>query len=377
MRGTLRRLVAVAWKELHQLRRDRLTMSWIIGIPLAQLLLFGYATNTDVRHVPTYVYDQDQSPASRDWARAMEVTGYFDLVGSVDSYATIEAGFRHGSARAAVVLPRGYGEALHSGHPASVQLVVDGSDPLTVAAVVRAGGSLAAARATELLVGKLVARGAPVSAAPLSIAWSTWYNPDQRTATYIVPGLAGMILTMTMVMFTAMAIARERERGTLEQLIVTPVRRGELIVGKILPYITIGYLQLTIVLIAARYLFGVPMVGSLGLLYGLAILFISANLALGIFFSTVAKTQQQAMQMSFFFIMPNILLSGFIFPWDGMPALARWISQGFPLTHFIRVIRGITLKGSGFLDVAPDVAALGAIVLILVLMSSLRFRKTL
>jgi ABC-2 type transport system permease protein len=377
MRGLLRRLVAVAWKELHQLRRDRLTMSWIIGIPLVQLILFGYATNTDVRHVPTYVFDQDRSATSRDWVRSMEVTGFFDVAGAVESYPAIEAGFRRGDARAAIVLPPGYGEALRSGRPTSVQLVVDGSDPLTVAAVTRAAGALAAARSTELLVGKLAAHGIRAEEPPLSIAWSIWYNADQRTATYIVPGLAGLILTMTMVMFTAMAIARERERGTLEQLIVTPVRRGELIVGKILPYITIGYLQLTIVMIAARHLFGVPLIGSLPLLYALALLFISANLALGIFFSTVAKTQQQAMQMSFFFIMPNILLSGFIFPWEAMPTLARWISQAFPLTHFIRIIRGITLKGSGLSDLGADVAALGVIVVILVLASSLRFRKTL
>ena len=377
MPATLRRLLAVAWKELHQLRRDRLTMSWIIGIPLVQLLLFGYATNTDVRHVRTYVYDQDHSPASRDWVRAMQITGFFDVVGVADSYAAISSAFRSGAARAAVVVPAGYGSALREGRAASVQVVVDGSDPLTVAAVTRAGSGLAASRSVELLLGRLAARGAPADGAPAAISWSTWYNPEQRTATYIVPGLAGMILTMTMVMFTSMAIARERERGTLEQLIVTPVRRGELIVGKILPYITIGYLQLTIVLIAARTLFGVPLVGSLALLYALALLFISANLALGIFFSTVAGTQQQAMQMSFFFIMPNILLSGFIFPWEGMPAPARWISQAFPLTHFIRIIRGITLKNASLPELSADVLALGAIVLVLVLASSLRFRKTL
>jgi ABC-2 type transport system permease protein len=206
---------------------------------------------------------------------------------------------------------------------------------------------------------------------------NTWYNPDLRTAIYVVPGLIGVILTMTMVMLTSMAIARERERGTLEQLIVSPVKNIELMIGKILPYVIIGYVQMTLVLFVGRAIFGVPLVGSLPLLYCLVFVFISANLALGLVFSTLAKTQQQAMQMSFFFLLPNILLSGFMFPFEGMPKPAQWIAQGLPLTHFLRVVRGITLKGAGFEDVVGEVIWMGGILTVLVTLATLRFSKKL
>jgi ABC-2 type transport system permease protein len=204
-----------------------------------------------------------------------------------------------------------------------------------------------------------------------------WYNPELRTAVYVVPGLVGVILTMTMVMLTAMAIARERERGTLEQLIVSPVRRIELILGKIVPYVSIGYVQMTLVLLMGSLVFGVPIVGSALLLYGIAFVFIAANLALGLFFSTLAQTQQQAMQMSFFFLLPNMLLSGFMFPFEAMPEPARWLAQVLPLTHFLRVVRGIALKGSSFVDVWSELLWLGAILGALVLITSLRFSKKL
>ncbi len=210
---------------------------------------------------------------------------------------------------------------------------------------------------------------------PIALEPSTWYNPDLRTAVYIVPGLIGVILTMTMVMLTAMALVRERERGTLEQLIVSPVKNVELVLGKILPYVIIGYVQITLILLAGRLVFAVPFLGSPALLYGLAFMFIAANLALGLFFSPIAKTQQQAMQMSFFFLLPNILLSGFMFPFESMPRPAQWLSQALPLTHFLRIVRGITLKGSGFADAAPELVWLTGILCALVLIASLRFRK--
>ena len=205
----------------------------------------------------------------------------------------------------------------------------------------------------------------------------TWYNPELRTAVYVVPGLVGVILTMTMIMLTSMAIARERERGTLEQLIVSPVRRIELIVGKIAPYVVIGYVQMSIVFLVGRLVFRVPFVGSVGLLYVLASVFIAANLALGLFFSTLARTQQQAMQMSFFFMLPNILLSGFMFPFEAMPRPAQWFSQALPLTHFMRIVRGITLKGAGFADVASELVWLAGILGVLITLAALRFTKKL
>ena len=224
---------------------------------------------------------------------------------------------------------------------------------------------------------RLGGRAGTLAAEPIRLEANTWYNPDLRTAVYIVPGLIGVILTMTMVMLTSMAIVRERERGTLEQLIVSPVKNVELVVGKILPYVIIGYIQITLILLAGRVVFDVPFVGSPALLYALSFVFIAANLALGLFFSTLATTQQQAMQMSFFFLLPNILLSGFMFPWEAMPWPAQWLSQGLPLTHFLRIVRGIVLKGSTFQDLRHELLQLTVILLILVAVASLRFRKKL
>jgi ABC-2 type transport system permease protein len=359
MKATFSRLWSIALKELLQLRRDRLTLAMMLALPVLQLMLFGYAIDTDVRHIPTVVYDQDRSAQSRDFAQRMRATGFYDLKGEVRGYDEIGRAMRSGEARVALVVPEGYASDLARGRPASLQLVVDGSDPQTVSSATAAATGLAQGRPRVLLEP------------------DTWYNPDLKTAIYIVPGLVGVILTMTMVMLTAMAIARERERGTLEQLIVSPLRRGELIVGKILPYVAMGYVQMTLILLLGHLVFGVPFSGSLLLLYLLAFVFIAANLALGLFFSTLAQTQQQAMQMSFFFLLPNILLSGFMFPFEAMPRAAQLLSQLLPLTHFLRIVRGIVLKGSGLPDVAIELAWLTAILFVLVILASLRFRKKL
>lgn len=371
------RLFVIAWKELLQLRRDRLTFAMMIVMPVMLLLLFGYAINTDVRHIPTVVFDQDQSAQSRDLARSLEATGFYRLVGRVSDYDQISRAFRSSTARVALVIPTRYAADLRRGRTARVQLVVDGSDPQTVASATSTAASLVAARSGELTATRLAAAGTRPPLAPIELEPTTWYNPDLRTAVYIVPGLVGVILTMTMVMITAMAIVRERERGTLEQLIVSPVRNIELMVGKILPYVVMGYVQMSLILLAGRFIFGVPLVGSLLLLYAMAFVFITANLSLGLLFSTLAKSQQQAMQMSFFFFLPNILLSGFMFPFEGMPAPAQWLSQGLPLTHFLRIVRGIVLRGSGAADVAGEAGALALIVGALILLASLRFRKRL
>jgi ABC-2 type transport system permease protein len=363
----------IAWKELHQVRRDRLTLAMMVALPVMQLLLFGYAINTDIRHVPMVAYDQDQSAQSRDLVRSLVATTYYDYAGDVHDYAEIERAMRSGQARVAVVVPTRYASDITRGRTARVQLIVDGSDPLTVASASNTAASLIAARSSELAALRLGARGVT----PIELEPNTWYNPDLRTAVYIVPGLIGVILTMTMIMLTAMAIARERERGTLEQLIVSPITNVELIVGKILPYVIVGYVQITLILLVGRVVFHVPFIGSVPLLYLLSFLFIAANLALGLFFSTLAKTQQQAMQMSFFFLLPNILLSGFMFPFEAMPRPAQWLAQALPLTHFLRIVRGITLRGSGIGDAAPELIWLVAILLALVLLASLRFSKKL
>ncbi len=369
------RVLVIAWKELLQLRRDRLTVAMMVALPVVQLLLFGYAIDTDVRHIPSVVYDQDRSAASRDLWRSLEATGFYDGVGEVQSFDEVERTIRAGDARVALVIPARYAAELAAGRPVRVQLVVDGSDPQTVASATNTAASLVSARAAALLVARLGPSG--VREPPLSLEPVTWYNPDLRTAVYIVPGLVGVILTMTMVMLTAMAIARERERGTLEQLWVSPITKSELVLGKIAPYVLIGYVQMTLILLAGRLVFHVPIVGSTALLYAVALVFIAANLALGLFFSTLVTTQQQAMQAAFFFLLPNVLLSGFMFPFEGMPRPAQIVSLGLPLTHFLRVVRGITLKGSGPGDVAHEVLWMTCIFGALVLLAALRLTKRL
>lgn len=369
------RALALALKELRQLRRDRLTLAMMIALPLMQLLLFGYAINTDVRQIRTVIFDQDGSAQSRDFYRSMEATGSFELIGFVENYGDIERSFRAGEARVALVIPNGFARSLGRGEPTTAQLVVDGSDPLVIASATNTAAGVAAARSLQLRVDT-----APVNAmrtASINVEPTLWYNPDLRTAVYVVPGLIGVILTMTMVMLTSMAIARERERGTLEQLIVSPVQRIELVLGKILPYVLIGYVQMSIVLLAGRVIFDVPLRGDFLMLYGLAFVFIAANLAIGLVFSTVARSQQQAMQMSFFFLLPNILLSGFMFPFEAMPQPAQWLAQALPLTHFMRIVRGIALKGSSFHDVQHELVWMTCILGVLLVIASARVSKKL
>jgi ABC-2 type transport system permease protein len=371
------RALVIARKELLQLRRDRLTLAMMAVLPVVLLLLFGYAINTDVRHIPTLVDDQDHTAESRDLARRLEATGFYDVVGIVHGYDDIERALRSGDARAALVIPPRFAADIAAGATAHVQLVVDGSDPQIVGSAQNTAVSLVAARSAELGVQRITRVGGHAAPEPLDLAPDVLYNPDQRTAVYIVPGLIGVILTMTMVMLTAMAMARERERGTLEQLVVSPVKPVELVVGKILPYVIIGYVQMALILGFARVVFDVPVRGSVPLLFALAFLFISANLAIGLFFSTLAATQQQAMQMSFFFLLPNILLSGFMFPFEAMPRPAQWLSQALPLTHFLRIVRGIVLKGSTFDELRPELVWLACLLVALVSFSSLRFQKKL
>lgn len=371
------RALVIAWKELLQLRRDRLTLAMMAVLPVVQLLLFGYAINTDVRHIPTLVDDHDRSAESRDLARRMEATGFYDLVGEVHGYDEIDRALRSGEARVALVVPARFGADVQAGRTAQVQLVVDGSDPQIVGSAQNTAASLVDARSEQIRVEELARAGARLAPVPIELAPDVLYNQDQRTAVFIVPGLIGVLLTMTMVMLTAMALARERERGTLEQLIVSPVKPVELVIGKIVPYVLIGYVQMTLILGFGKFVFDVPVRGSLALLYALAFLFIAANLAIGLFFSTLVQTQQQAMQASFFFLLPNILLSGFMFPFEAMPRPAQWLSQALPLTHFLRIVRGIVLKGSNFDDLHVELVWLTGILVALVAFSSLRFRKKL
>lgn len=371
------RFLAICWKEFIQLRRDRVTLFMMAGMPVVQLLFFGYAINTDVRNIPSVVFDQDGSAASRGIVQRMEATGFYRVVGHVRTYAEITAAMRQGRARVALVFPPDFGASIQSGASANAQLVVDGSDPQTVASASHTAASLFGGMSMQMMMQRMSATNAGARLEPMHLEQTTWFNPELKTAVFVVPGLIGVILTTTMVMLTAVAIARERERGTLEQLIVSPVRRHELVAGKIIPYVLIGYVQMSLILGVGRLVFHVPFVGSIPLLYALGSLFIATCLAVGLLFSTIATTQQQALQMSSFFILPNMLLSGFMFPFEGMPKPAQHVAQIFPLTHFIRIVRGITLKGSEYVDLSAEVVWLAATLGIVVLATAFRFSKKL
>jgi ABC-2 type transport system permease protein len=367
----------VAKKELYQLKRDRMTVALMAALPLLQLMLFGYAIDTDVRHIATVVYDRDATAASRSLARQLESTGFFDLHGRVESFEEAEHALRAGRAGVALVIPPRYSADLVAGRTAQVQLMVDGSDPQLASSAMSTASSLVADRAGKLVISRLLRLGVQAGPEPLKLEPSVLYNADLRSAVNIIPGLIGVLLTMTMVMITSMAMARERERGTLEQLIVSPIGRFELVIGKIAPYIAIGYVQMALILVLGRVVFHVPLRGSLLLLFAIAFVFIAANLAIGLFFSTVSATQQQAMQLSFFFLLPNILVSGFMFPFDAMPKPAQWLAQAIPLTHFLRVVRGIVLKQATFGDLFGEVVWMTGMLVVLLALSAAGFRNKL
>src|SRR5216110_961636 len=308
----MRRFGPMFRKEFIQMRRDRLTLGIMTGIPVIQLLLFGFAIQTDVRHIPTVILDESRTPTSRDVVAAFENTGNFRIVAHVDGRDALDAWIARGDAQAGIVIPQDFPRDLARGTTATIQVIVDASDPLSSQAALASAAGIAQVRNLAIL-----SAAAHRPALPLETRIRPRYNPGLRSANYIVPGLVGVILTITLVLVTAMAIVRERERGTLEQLIVTPITKTELMLGKIAPYVGVGLIQMTTVLLLGRFVFDVPLTGNVFLLYGIALVFVVASLALGLFVSTLVRTQQQAMQASFFFVLPNILLSGFMFPRAG------------------------------------------------------------
>lgn len=355
------------------MRRDRLTLAMMVVLPVLQLILFGYAIRTEVRHLPTVVLDESRSADGRALVAVMANTGNFDVVGHVADRAELAREIKSGRARAAVVIPPEFATDLKRGRTARAQVIVDAADPMASSAAI-SGASLAGqARAATLSLERAGGRAADP---PLEVRVRPWYNPALRSAAYIVPGIVGVLLTLTMLLITSMAIVRERERGTLEQLVVTPVGKTSLMLGKILPFVLVGYVQMTNVLVFGKLLFGVPIRGSLALLYLITFAFIVAMLGLGLLVSTVARSQAQAMQMSFFMLLPNILLSGFMFPRDAMPAPAQWLGLLLPLTYYLRVLRGILLKDLGIEFLWRDALALSAFAVLLVAVSVRRFAKT-
>ena len=364
-------------KEFIQMRRDRLTLAMMLGVPVMQLILFGYAIRTEVRHLPTVVLDESRSASSRALVDRLAQTQNFTIVGSVGSRAELRERIESGAARAAIVVPPSFDTDLRRrGRTAQAQVIVDAADPMASGAAI-SGASLAATVHAAALSG--ADRRPPASGHPrrLEVRVRPWYNPALRSAVYIVPGIVGVLLTLTMLLITSMAIVRERERGTLEQLIVTPVGKTSLMLGKIVPFILVGYVQMTSVLLFGKLLFDVPVRGSLTLLYAITFVFIVAMLALGLLVSTLARNQTQAMQIGFFMLLPNILLSGFMFPREAMPAPAQWIGAVLPLTYFLTILRGILLKGVGFAHLWQETAILAAFAVLVIGASVRRFAKTL
>jgi ABC-2 type transport system permease protein len=363
------RLWPMLWKEFIQMRRDRLTLAIMVMIPAVQLVIFGFAIRTDVRHLPTVVLDESNSSQSRALVEVMQNTGNFDVVARVTSREQVRDWIDRGRARAALVIPPDFRRDLERGHGATAQLIVDAADPLSSQSAI-AGGAQAGPVAAARLAG--VRPVAPL----LDVRVRPWYNPALRSEVYIVPGLIGVLLSMTMILITSLAITRERERGTLEQLIVTPIGKLSMMLGKILPFVLVGYVQMTVILLLGWILFGVPVRGSLPELYAVSLLFVLASLGLGLFVSTVARTQAQAMQMSFMLLMPNILLSGFMFPREAMPRPMQWISAVLPLTHYLTILRGVLLKDTGLSHLWPQVITLAVMAAVILMLSVARFSKT-
>ena len=366
------RLRPMVRKEFIQMRRDRLTLAIMVGLPVVQLLLFGFAIQTDVRNLPTVVLDQSRTPESRDLIAAFQNTGNFRIVGHVDGRPALDDAIARGDAQAGIIVPYDFPRDLARGRTATVQVIVDAADPLASQAALSAATGVAQVRNLAIL-----SRAAGRATVPLEARVRPRYNPGLRSPNYIVPGLVGVILTITMVLITAMALVRERERGTLEQLIVTPVTKSELMLGKITPYVGVGLVQMTAVLLLGRFVFDVPLTGNVPLLYAIALIFVVASLSFGLFISTLVRTQQQAMQLAFFFVLPNILLSGFMFPRQAMPLVFQWVGLLLPLTHFLKVLRGILLKGVGLEALWREVAVLAGFAVVMIAASVRRFHKTL
>jgi ABC-2 type transport system permease protein len=365
----------IVLKEFLQLKRDRITFAMVVGMPIIMLIVFGYAINTDPRHLHTAVLGGDQSEFTRSYLSAMRTSGYFEFVSELGNEEDARAALARGDVQFVVDIPADFTRRLLRGERPAMLIEADATDPAA------AGAAIASVRELALSVSKKDLKGAlaPLAAGqpPFDVLVHKLYNPEGLTQHNIVPGLMGVILTMTMVMMTGLAMTRERERGTFENLLSTPALPIEVMTGKIVPYIMIGLIQVSLIIIAALLLFEVPMQGNYLLLYFVVLIFIAANLTLGITFSSIARNQLQAMQMTFFFFLPSILLSGFMFPFRGMPEWAQWLGSLLPLTHFLLLVRGIMLKGNGALELVPQVWPILLFMLVVILIGLRFYKRTL
>lgn len=374
----LTRLLALMRKEGLQIVRDRRTLALVFIMPIMQLLLLGYAATSDVRNIPLAVLDQDKSPASRKLLDSFRTADYFRQAFDVNSEDELRTLIDSGHARTGLIIPPDYSSRLAAGRPAQVAFIIDGSDPAIAGTALAAATLIGQARATALTVERLAARGMAVAAAPaIEVRARVWYNPDLISAYYMIPALVGLILQFLTVILTATAIVRERERGTIEQLIVTPLTGAELIVGKLAPYVLIAFIDTLLILAGGVLLFGVPINGSLPLLLLLSALFLVTNLALGLLISTVAGTQQEAIIFALFYNLPSIFLSGFIYPVAAMPRALQLISYAIPLRYFLIVVRGIVLKAVGVAQLWPEIIALSIFAVVVITAAATRFHKRL
>jgi ABC-2 type transport system permease protein len=369
------RWLGIVGKEFIQLKRDRLTFGMIVGIPVVQLVLFGFAINSDPKRLPTALLVADRSEFSRSILAALQNSSYFDFIGEAKDEDDADRMLAVGKAQFVVSIPADFSRRLVRGERPAMLIEADATDPTATGNALSAVNQLAQTALSHDLTGSL----SPLAATPgaFSVIVHPRYNPEAVTQYNIVPGLMGVILTMTMVMMTGLAITRERERGTMENLLATPATVLEVMTGKIVPYILIGLLQVTIVLVLARLLFNVPIQGSITVLYLSVLLFIAANLMLGLTISSVADNQLQAMQMTFFFFLPSMLLSGFMFPFRGMPGWAQLIGEALPLTHFLRIVRGVLLKANGWAEIGPEAWPIALFGLVIMAIGLRTFRSTL
>ena len=369
------RFLAVLIKEFRQVRRDRLTFAMMVGVPIMQLILFGFAINSDPRHLPLALVDADRSEFSRSFIAALENSAYFEITARPAGEKEGDAMLAEGTVQFVLVIPSDFSRKLIRGERPAMLLAADATDPAATGNAIAAINAIGQRSIGRELAGPLASLRPAEQ--PFEIRIQRRYNPEGLTRYNVVPGLIGVILTMTMVMMTALAMTRERERGTMENLLATPAKPVEVMFGKIVPYILIGYVQVLVILVVARLLFDVPMVGSLALLSVVLVVFIAANLAVGFTFSTIARNQLQAMQLTFFFFLPSMLLTGFMFPFRGMPGWAQAIGEALPLTHFLRVVRGILLKGNGLAEVAPHLWPIALFMAVAGAVALLRYRQTL
>ncbi len=369
------RFWGIVVKEFIQMRRDRLTFAMMVGVPLLQLLLFGFAINVNPKHLPTEVLLGDNGPQGRTLLYALKNTSYFDFVRLLKTEAEGQDALARGEAQFVISIPENFSRDLLRGDRPSILIEADATDPVATGYALGSLNTLVNTALQSDLKGPLAYLNG--TSGPFDLRVHALYNPEVNTQYNIVPGLLGVILTMTMIMITGLAITRERERGTMENLLSMPTRPLEVLVGKITPYILVGYVQLGLILIMAHFLFQVPVHGSVLLLLTSALVFIAANLAMGIMFSTLAKNQLQAMQMAFFVFLPSILLSGYLFPFRGMPVWAQAIGEVLPLTHFLRIARGILLKGNGLQDVVPELWPIALFAAVTLTIGVKRYRQTL